>query len=127
MAYMIEAMPSIMKNAISTSDGDDGRDKRPPEPRRSAGPERGDQSDDSSDQEYPADDDGKRQCGNQGHRDGRQAENDENDAFGQKQAPVLLNRAGECAPDRFGLSFHSHRSPLVLLPGRNVPRRPVTA
>src|SRR6185437_3232240 len=71
-----------------------------------------DQAYDSADQEDPADDDGEVDGGERRQDDGGQAENDQNDPFGQKQPPMGVNGAGKRAAKTLSLWFvDGHRLP----------------
>jgi len=80
-------------------DADYARDQRPPEAGHIAHPERRDQPDHAADQEQPSDQKRERQRRDHRHNDGCDAQNEKNDAFNQKQHPVLMNGVNNRAPE----------------------------
>jgi hypothetical protein len=107
---MIEAMPSTTKKAISNSvsdtapvtrprqqhaadqNGERRRDERPPEARRRAHHPGGVEPDRAGDQEQPAEHQRHRQRRQRRHDHGDAAEDQQHDAFDQKQLPVFAQR-----------------------------------
>src|SRR5215469_4409900 len=79
-------------------DADQRRQKRPPETRRIAHPERRNQTDRAAEQKQPADKKRKCQRGDDRQNDRRRAEKHENDTLDQEQDPMLADRAHDRAP-----------------------------
>src|SRR3984893_10176211 len=85
---------------------------RPPETRRLAHPEGGDQTDDSADEKEPAIQDLDCERGDRRNNDGGQTEDDENDPLDQKEHPMLVQRCRHRALNLLDVGLvHRHGRP----------------